>query len=153
MVRPFKVAFSDIQNYYSNIKTNDIDNVMMEIVTNVFNQSIEVEIPRISRCESFLNLLSNFNKDHNIFEYKRIQELKSDLLEENQDDEDLEYVDTISVPKYEFENDYNLVERYKYLINKLDIYRKENKGSDFDFFHEFVSIKIKKKMMYFESLA
>ena len=110
MVRPFKVAFSDIQNYYSNIKTNDIDNVMMEIVTNVFNQSIEVEIPRISRCESFLNLLSNFNKDHNIFEYKRIQELKSDLLEENQDDEDLEYVDTISVPKYEFENDYNLVE-------------------------------------------
>ena len=145
MVRPFKVAFSDIQNYYSNIKTNDIDNVMMEIVTNVFNQSIEVEIPRISRCESFLNLLSNFNKDHNIFEYKRIQELKSDLLEENQDDEDLEYVDTISVPKYEFENDYNLVERYKYLINKLDIYRKENKGSDFDFFHEFVSIKNKKE--------
>ena len=35
MVRPFKVAFSDIQNHYSNIKTNDSDNVMMDIITNV----------------------------------------------------------------------------------------------------------------------
>lgn len=145
MVRPFKVAFSDIQNYYSNIKTNDIDNVMREIVTNVFNQSIEIEIPRISRCESFLNLLSKFNKDQNIFEYEKVQKLKSYLLEENQDDEDLEYVDTIFVPKYEFENDYNLVEQYKYLINKLDAYRKENKGSDLDFFHEFIFIKNKQE--------
>lgn len=70
MVRPFKVAFSDIQNHYSNIKTNDSDNVMMDIITNVFNQSIEVEIPRISRCESFLNLLSSFSKNHNIFKLK-----------------------------------------------------------------------------------
>ena len=43
MVRPFKVAFSDIQKYYRNTKTNNIDNIMMEIITTVFNKSIEVE--------------------------------------------------------------------------------------------------------------
>ena len=79
MIRPFKVAFSDIQNYYSNIKINNNDNVMREIVTNVFSQSLEVEIPKISRCVSFLNLLSSFSKNQNIFEYKKVQKLKSGL--------------------------------------------------------------------------
>ena len=145
MVRPFKVAFSDIQNHYSNIKTNDSDNVMMDIITNVFNQSIEVEIPRISRCESFLNLLSSFSKNHNIFELKKVQKLKSDLLEEYQIDEDLEFQDLVFIPKDEFKNDCSIVERYKYLINKLETYRKENKSSELDFYHEFVDIKNKKE--------
>lgn len=70
MVRPFKVAFSDIQNHYRNTKNN---NIMMEIITTVFNKSIEVEIPRISRCESFFNLLSSFSKNHNIFELKKFR--------------------------------------------------------------------------------
>ena len=140
MVRPFKVAFSDIQNHYSNIKTNDSDNVMMDIITNVFNQSIEVEIPRISRCESFLNLLSSFSKNHNIFELKKVQKLKSDLLEKYQNDEDLEFQDLVFIPKDEFENNCSIVERYKYLINKLETYRKENKSSELDFYHEFVDI-------------
>lgn len=73
MVRPFKVAFGNIKNHYGNTKTNDIDNVMKEIITTVFNKSIEVEIPRISRCESFLNLLSSFSKNHNIFELKKFK--------------------------------------------------------------------------------
>lgn len=141
MIRPFKVAFSDIQNYYSNIKINNNDNVMREIVTNVFSQSLEVEIPKISRCVSFLNLLSSFSKNQNIFEYKKVQKLKSELSEENENDEDLEYADTIFVPKYEFKNNCSLVERYKYFIDQLDIYRKKNKSSAIDFYHEFVSIK------------
>lgn len=150
MVRPFKVAFSDIQNHYRNTKTNNIDNIMIEIITTVFNKSIEVEIPRISRCESFFNLLSSYSKNNNIFELKKVQKLKSDLLEENQDDEDLEFADTVFVPKYEFENNFALVERYKYLINELDIYRKEHKINDLDFYHEFVDFKNKEEKMYFE---
>ena len=150
MVRPFKVAFGNIKNHYGNTKTNDIDNVMKEIITTVFNKSIEVEIPRISRCESFLNLLSSFSKNHNIFELKKVQKLKSELLEENQYDEDLEFVDTILVPKYEYENNFSLIERYKYFIDQLDIYRKEHKSSDMDFYHEFMSIKNKREKDVFQ---
>ena len=73
MVRPFKVAYSDIQNHYNNIKINETDNIMLEMVTNVFNQSIEVEISRLSRCKSFLNLLSSISKNYNIFEYKKVE--------------------------------------------------------------------------------
>lgn len=150
MVRPFKVAFSDIQNYYRNTKTNNIDNIMMEIITTVFNKSIEIEIPSISRCESFLNLLSSFSKNHNIFELKKVQKLKSDLLEENQNDEDLEFQNLVFIPKDEFKNDCSIVERYKYLINKLETYRKENKSSELDFYHEFVSIKNKREKDVFQ---
>lgn len=145
IVRPFKVAFCDIKNNYGNTKTNDIDNVMKEIITTVFNKSIEIEILKISQSESFFHLLTSFSKNNNIFEYKKVQKLKSDLLEENQDDEDLEFADTIYVPKYEFGNNIALVERYKYLINELDIYRKEHKSSDLDFYHEFVDFKNKEE--------
>ncbi len=42
MVRPFKVAFYDIKNHYENTKSNDIDNVMKEIITTVFNKCLVV---------------------------------------------------------------------------------------------------------------
>lgn len=77
IVRPFKVAFCDIKNHYGNTKTNDIDNVMKEIITTVFNKSIEIEIPKISQSESFFHLLTSFSKNNNnnIFEYKKVDEL------------------------------------------------------------------------------
>ena len=150
MARPFKVAFGDIKNYYENTKSNDIDNVMKEIITTVFNKSIEIEIPKISQSESFFHLLTSFSKNNNIFEYKKVQKLKSELLEEDQDDEDLEFADTIFVPKYEFKNNCALVERYKYFIDQLDIYRKEHKNSAMDFYHEFVSIKNKREKDVFQ---
>lgn len=150
MIRPFKVAFCDIKNHYENTKSNNIDNVIKEIITTVFNKSIEIEIPQISQSESFFHLLTSFSKNNNIFEYKKVQKLKSELLEEDQDDEDLEFADTIFVPKYEFKNNCALVERYKYFIDQLDIYRKEHKNSAMDFYHEFVSIKNKREKDVFQ---
>ena len=120
MIRPFKVAFDDIKNHYRNNKTDDIDNVIMEIISTVFNKSTEIEIPKISQSESFFQLLTSFSKNNNIFEYKKVQKLKSELLKEDQNDEELEFQDLVLIPKDEFENACSIVERYKYLINKLD---------------------------------
>ena len=144
MVRPFKVVYGDIRNYYKNKTKNDLDNVLLEIVNTVFNKSIEVEVPRISQSKLFFDLLSSFSKEHNIFKFKVVKKYKSELLEEDQNDDDLELDDSVLVPKYEFENECSSIERYKYLINKLDIYKNEHKNNNLDFYHEFVSIKNKR---------
>ena len=51
IVRPFKVAFCDIKNHYGNTKTNDIDNVMKEIITTV-NQ-LKLKFPKYHRVNHF----------------------------------------------------------------------------------------------------
>lgn len=140
MNRPFKVSFCDIKSHYA----NHLECILQEINNTIFNDSVDIEIAKISQSKSFLEVLSNFDAYDDIYQCETIDKFISDYPEVNGVDQaDLNFGNSKLVTKNDCVDNVKIVERYQFLINKISSYNKQEK---IDFFHEFKEVKDKKSV-------